>query len=82
MIQPVALSFHWTTNKIESSIPAREVFMKQKKQKTQPARVSKPGTEALGLPDRVSASQRHFLKVAATYGKEMEPDGWLAGGGT
>lgn len=82
MIQPVALSFHWTTNKIESSIPAREVFMKQKKQKAQPARVSKPGTGALGLPDRVSASQRHFLKVAATYGKEMEPDGWLAGGGT
>jgi len=56
--------------------------MKQKKQKTQPARASKPSTEALGLPDRVSASQRHFLKVAATYGKEMEPDGWLAGGGT
>jgi hypothetical protein len=41
--------------------------MKQKKQKTQPARVSKPGTEALGLPDRVSASQRHFLKVAAIW---------------
>jgi hypothetical protein len=56
--------------------------MKKTKQKAQSASASKPGTEALGLPDRVSASQRHFLKVAATYGKEMESDGWLAGGGT
>ncbi|MBA5981059.1 MULTISPECIES: hypothetical protein [Pseudomonas] len=56
--------------------------MKQKKQKKQPLLASRLRAETPSLADTVSASQRHFLKVAAAYGKELEPDGWLAGGGT
>lgn len=70
------------TNKIDSFIQTREVSMKQKKQKKQPLLASRLREEAPSLADTISASQRHFLKVAATYGKELEPDGWLAGGGT
>ncbi|WP_158247726.1 MULTISPECIES: hypothetical protein [unclassified Pseudomonas] len=77
-----ALSFHWSTHKIDSSNPAREVSMKHKKPKAQSAPASRLRAEEPCLPNRVSASQRHFLKVAAACGKEMEPDGWLAGGRT
>jgi len=56
--------------------------MKQKKRKKQPLLASRLRVEAPSLADTISASQRHFFKVAATYGKELEPDGWLAGGGT
>ncbi|WP_423204534.1 hypothetical protein PGC34_27860 [Pseudomonas kribbensis] len=55
---------------------------KQKKQKKQPLLASRLRAETPSLADTISASQRHFLKVAAAYGKELEPDGWLAGGGT
>ncbi|VEF13598.1 Uncharacterised protein [Pseudomonas fluorescens] len=39
-------------------------------------------TEALQPAGGLSASQRHFIEIAVKYGKELEPDGWLAGGGS
>ncbi|EXF91860.1 hypothetical protein KRR23_22725 [Pseudomonas sp. CVAP len=53
--------------------------MKHKKQKAKPLMVAEYHAEALRLAGNVSASQRHFLKVAAAHGKELEPTGLLAG---
>lgn len=39
-------------------------------------------TEALQLAGGLSASQRRFIEIAVKYGKELEPDGWLVGGGS
>lgn len=52
---------------------------KSKKQKAKPLMIAEYHAEALRLAGSVSASQRRFFKVAATYGKELEPDGLLAG---
>ncbi|MBK5302717.1 hypothetical protein AB7M22_005131 [Pseudomonas sp. ADAK2 TE3594] len=53
--------------------------MKRKKQKAKPLMIAEYHAEALRLAGNVSASQHRFFKVAATYGKELEPDGLLAG---
>ncbi|WP_448145601.1 hypothetical protein [Pseudomonas silesiensis] len=53
--------------------------MKPKKQKEKSLVIAEYHAEALRLAGNVSASQRRFFKVAAKYGKELEPDGLLAG---
>lgn len=53
--------------------------MKRKKQTAKPLLIAKYHAEALRLVGSVSASQHRFFKVAAMYGKELEPDGLLAG---
>ncbi|MBF4555788.1 hypothetical protein H7698_06855 [Pseudomonas sp. p50] len=53
--------------------------MKRKKQKAKPLMIADYHAEALRLAGSVSTSQHRFFKVAAMYGKELEPDGLLAG---
>ena len=53
--------------------------MKPKKQKAKSLMIAEYHAEALRLAGNVSASQRRFFFFAATYGKELEPDGLLAG---
>lgn len=53
--------------------------MKRNKQKAKPLLIAEYHAEALRLAGNVSASQHRFFKVAAMYGKELEPDGMLAG---
>jgi len=53
--------------------------MKRKKPKAKPLMIAEYHAEALRLAGNVSASQHRFFKVAAMYGKELEPDGLLAG---
>lgn len=53
--------------------------MKYTKQKAKPLLVAEYHAEALRLAGSVSASQHRFFKVAAMHGKDLEPDGWLAG---
>jgi len=53
--------------------------MKRKKQKAKPLMIAEYHAEALRLAGSVSTSQHRFFKVAAMYGKDLEPDGLLAG---
>ena len=53
--------------------------MKPKKRQAKLLLIAELHAEALRLAGNVSASQHRFFKVAAMYGKELEPDGWLAG---
>jgi hypothetical protein len=53
--------------------------VKPKKRQTKLLLIAELHAEALRLAGSVSASQHRFFKVAAMYGKELEPDGWLAG---
>ncbi|CAI8957273.1 transposase [Pseudomonas sp. IT-P253] len=53
--------------------------MKPKKRQAKLLLIAEYHAEALRLAGRVSASQHRFFKVAAMYGKELEPDGLLAG---
>jgi hypothetical protein len=53
--------------------------VKPKKRQAKLLLIAELHAEALRLAGSVSASQHRFFKVAAMYGKELEPDGWLAG---
>lgn len=54
--------------------------MKDKKRRAKLEEIVGYHAEALRLAGGMSANQRRFIEVAAKYGKELEPDGWLAGG--
>ncbi|MCP1473427.1 hypothetical protein ABIA54_002488 [Pseudomonas sp. EB276 TE3739] len=56
--------------------------MKDKKRRAKLEEIVRYHSEALRLAGGMSANQRRFIEVAARYGKELEPDGWLAGGGS
>jgi|GEM_PF-1100539 len=56
--------------------------MKDKKRRAKLEQIVGYHNEALRLAGGISANQRRFIEVAANYGKELEPDGWLAGGGS
>ncbi|KIP96470.1 hypothetical protein LIS66_26115 [Pseudomonas sp. HN2] len=56
--------------------------MKDKKRREKLLEIVGYHNEALRLAGGISAKQRRFIEVAANYGKELEPDGWLAGGGS
>lgn len=53
--------------------------MKHKKVSDKHAMSAKSTEEAMQLGRRVSANQRHFMKVALAHGKTMEPAGRLVG---
>lgn len=56
--------------------------MKDKKRRKKLEEIVGYHAEALRLAGGISANQRRFIEVTAKYGKELEPDGWLAGGGS
>lgn len=53
--------------------------MKPGKRKAKLLLIAGYKAEARRLAGKVSASQRRFFEVAAAWGKELEPSGWLAG---
>ncbi|MBV4472858.1 hypothetical protein [Pseudomonas botevensis] len=56
--------------------------MKDKKRRAKLQEIVGYHVEALRLTGHLSANQRRFIEVATKCGKELEPNGWLAGEGS
>lgn len=59
--------------------PTDEVFMSTGKRGTKEPTAVDVRVKAVSFPTELSNTQKHFLRVAVTHGKELEPAGPMAG---
>jgi len=78
-IAAVALSFQLVTPKMASIGPTDEVFMSARIRGTKEPTAVNVRVKAVSFPTELSDTQKHFLRVGMTHGKELEPAGPMAG---